>query len=159
VESCGFRGMAQVLFQLHHANMYTSLKKPRLGDRVRLTGFLGVFEVVRVRPDGSLVDLKHLDLHQTDYIEQEVSSHDLIYVRGPQPSPALGRPAPTPAVTPAQMAGSRTASTSRPANTQAAGKQAPHRSTTVPGYASRAAQQLAPVTSAQTSQTQRRKSS
>jgi hypothetical protein len=39
-----------------------------------------------VGPDGSLVDLKHLDLHRPDYIEQEVSAHDLIYVRPPQPA-------------------------------------------------------------------------
>ena len=64
--------------------MYTVLKNPHVGDRVRLTGFLGVFEVIRVGPDGSLVDLKHLDLHRTDYIEREVSAHDLIYVRAPQ---------------------------------------------------------------------------
>jgi hypothetical protein len=85
--------MAKKVPPLHDASMYTSLKRPRLGDRVRLTGFLGVFEVVRVRPDGSLVDLKHLDLHKTAYIEQEVSTHDLIYVRGPQSLDSAARPA------------------------------------------------------------------
>jgi hypothetical protein len=93
-ERWSFRGMAFMVRRLHAVDMYTSLKKPRVGDRVRLTGFLGVFEVVRVRPDGSLVDLKHLDLHQTDYIEQEVSAHDLIYVRGPEPANSVVRPAP-----------------------------------------------------------------
>jgi hypothetical protein len=93
VDRWSFRGMALMVRGLHHADMYTSLKRPRVGDRVRLTGFLGVFEVVRVRPDGSLVDLKHLDLHQTDYIEQEVSAHDLIYVRGPEPASPVSRPA------------------------------------------------------------------
>ena len=103
VRPCPFWGMAQTAAGPHDPNMYTSLKKPRVGDRVRLTGFLGVFEVVRVRPDGSLVDLKHLDLHQTAYIEHEVSAHDLIYLRGPQAddpcsrsASSLGQPAPVP---------------------------------------------------------------
>lgn len=75
--------------------MYTPLKKPCIGDRVRLAGFLGEFEIVRVIHNGSMVDLKHLDLHGPDYIEQEVSAHDLTYLSGasaqrPTPSTANG---------------------------------------------------------------------
>lgn len=139
--------MAQRGHRRHHANMYTSLKKPRLGDRVRLTGFLGVFEVVRVRPDGSLVDLKHLDLHQTAYIEQEVSSHDLIYVRGPQPATPPSRTTAAPVASPARVA----------ASGGSAGVQ--HRSTSPAGYASRTAQHLAASEPVLAGQAQRRKTS
>lgn len=77
--------------------MYTSYENPRVGDRVRLTGFLGIFEVVRIFQNGSLVDLKHLDLHGTDYIEQEVSVHDILYVGPAQPKPAAQAPTSAPA--------------------------------------------------------------
>lgn len=72
-------------------NMNTPSKKPCIGDRVRLAGFLGEFEVVRVIHNGSMVDLKHLDLHGPDYIEQEVSAYDLTYLSGA----AAHRPAPS----------------------------------------------------------------
>ncbi len=65
---------------LHHLKMDTSLKRPSVGARVRLSGFLGVFEIVRIAQDGSFVDLKHLDNGGPDYIEQEMSSRDLIYL-------------------------------------------------------------------------------
>jgi len=52
--------------------MYTSIKKPCLGDRVRRAGGLGVLEVVRVFQDGARVDLKHLDLCGPNFIEQDV---------------------------------------------------------------------------------------
>jgi hypothetical protein len=75
-------------------NMYTPLKKPCIGDRVRLAGFLGEFEIVRVVHNGSMVDLKHLDLHGSDYIEQEVSAYDLTYVTGSHASSVAQRTAP-----------------------------------------------------------------
>lgn len=70
--------------RLHDSKMDTLLRRPSIGDRVRLTGFLGVFEVVRIVQDGSLVDLKHLDFTGPDYIEQEVCSQDLIYLSAQQ---------------------------------------------------------------------------
>lgn len=76
--------MAQRGLRLHDFNMDTLLRRPSIGDRVRLTGFLGVFEVVRIVQDGSLVDLKHLDFTGPDYIEQEVCSQDLIYLSAQQ---------------------------------------------------------------------------
>jgi hypothetical protein len=80
-------------------NMYTPMKKPCIGDRVRLAGFLGEFEIVRVVHNGSMVDLKHLDLHGPDYIEQEVSAHDLTYLNGSHSSSAAQRNAPSSAET------------------------------------------------------------
>ena len=35
-------------------------KKPGIGDRVQITGFLGEFEVVQIKQHGLVVDLKHL---------------------------------------------------------------------------------------------------
>lgn len=68
------------------------MKKPSIGDRVRLAGFLGEFEVVRVIHNGSMVDLKHLDLHGPDYIEQEVSAHDLTYLPNSHAQDGARRP-------------------------------------------------------------------
>lgn len=81
-----------MVHNLHDFNMYTSMKKPCIGDRVRLAGFLGEFEIVRVVHNGSMVDLKHLDLHGPDYIEQEVSAHDLTYLSGTHASGSAQRP-------------------------------------------------------------------
>ncbi len=72
--------MARRYLRLHDLKMDTSLKRPSIGDRVQLTGFLGVFEVVRLVQNGSMVDLKHLDKGGPDYIEQEMSSRELIYL-------------------------------------------------------------------------------
>jgi hypothetical protein len=76
--------------------MYTSMKNPKIGDRVRLTGFLGVFEVVRIFHHGTMVDLKHLDLYGPDYVEREVSTHDLTYLSSSRPPVILGMQAPQP---------------------------------------------------------------
>jgi hypothetical protein len=81
------------LLKAHDFSMYTPMKKPCIGDRVRLAGFLGEFEIVRVIHNGSMVDLKHLDLHGPDYIEQEVSAHDLTYLSGAHASASGQRPA------------------------------------------------------------------
>jgi hypothetical protein len=83
--------MARREKSLHHPSMYTSMKNPKIGDRVRLTGFLGVFEVVRIFQHGTMVDLKHLDLYGPDYIEREVSTHDLTYLCSSRPPVILNR--------------------------------------------------------------------
>ena len=70
------------------------MKNPQIGDRVRLTGFLGVFEVVRIFQNGTMVDLKHLDLYGPDYIEREVSTHDLTYLCSSRPPSFPSRPSP-----------------------------------------------------------------
>ncbi len=80
--------------RLHDLSMDTPKKEPRIGDRVRLTGFLGVFEVVRIVQNGSMVDLKHLDFTGPDYIEQEVFSQDLIYLNLQQLATLPSRPVP-----------------------------------------------------------------
>jgi hypothetical protein len=88
--------MAQRGSRLHDFNMDTLLRRPNIGDRVRLTGFLGVFEVVRIVQDASLVDLKHLDFTGPDYIEQEVCTQDLIYLNAQQLAILASRTAPQP---------------------------------------------------------------
>jgi hypothetical protein len=76
----------------HHHGMDTYTRKPRVGDRVRIKGFLGVFEVVEVAPRGSMVDVKHLDLHHPAYIEKEVLWHELIFLHGEQPAEVVAKP-------------------------------------------------------------------
>lgn len=65
--------------------MDSIMKRPCIGDRVRINGFLGVFEIVQIRQEGLMVDLKHLCVPGPDYIEREVLSKELIYLKPPQP--------------------------------------------------------------------------
>ena len=80
--STGFslRGMALWESRLHHGSMNTRRQPPRIGDRVRISGFLGSFEIVEIRQDGLMADLKHLDLPGPEYIEREILSKELIYL-------------------------------------------------------------------------------
>lgn len=66
-----------------------TLRKPRIGDHVRIDGFLGVFEIVRIERNGMMVDLKHLGMPGPDYIEKEILTRELMYLDSPRPvSPA-----------------------------------------------------------------------
>jgi hypothetical protein len=70
---------------------------PLVGDRVRIKGFLGVFEVVEVEMHGSMVDVKHLDdLPGPAYIEKEVLWHELVYLHAQQKTTLASLPAPWP---------------------------------------------------------------
>ena len=60
-------------------------KVPRIGDRVRIVGFMGEFQVVRVWQGGIMADLRHLGSAGPDYIEKEILSRDLIYPEPPRP--------------------------------------------------------------------------
>ena len=62
-------------------------KKPCIGDRVQIAGFLGDFEVVLIRQRGLAVDLKHLGFPEPDFIEKDIPSSELIY---PNPPLTLG---------------------------------------------------------------------
>ena len=53
---------------------------PRIGDRVRIDGFLGVFEIVRIERNGLMVDVKHLGWPGSDYIEKEILTRELQYL-------------------------------------------------------------------------------
>lgn len=64
----------------HDVRMDSLKRIPRIGDQVRITGFSGRFEVVRVGKDGSMADLKHLDVPGPDYIERDILHHELIYL-------------------------------------------------------------------------------
>lgn len=57
-------------------------RAPRLGDRVRINGFVGLFEIILLRENG-MCDLKHLDSAGSDYIETELLSKELIYIDHP----------------------------------------------------------------------------
>jgi hypothetical protein len=63
----------------HHLNMDRNKRPPRIGDRVQISGFLGTFEVVQIRQEGLMTDLKHLGFSGPDYIEREILSKELIY--------------------------------------------------------------------------------
>ena len=63
--------------------MDNTRQRPRKGDRVQINGFLGVFEVVHVGPNGATADVKHLGLPGPDYIEVEILSQELIYINTP----------------------------------------------------------------------------
>jgi len=63
----------------HDLDMDRSTRPPRIGDRVRISGFLGMFEIVQIRQDGLMTDLKHLGFSGPDYIEKEILSKELIY--------------------------------------------------------------------------------
>ena len=62
------------------------MRLPRIGDRVRIDGFLGTFEIVRVDRNGLMVDLKHLGRPGSDYIEKEILTRELNYVDSPRPA-------------------------------------------------------------------------
>jgi hypothetical protein len=66
--------------------MNTRRQTPRVGDRVRISGFIGAFEIVEIRQDGLMTDLKHLDLPGPEYIEREILSKELIYLGNSDPS-------------------------------------------------------------------------
>ena len=69
---------------LHDLGMDNSWQRPRKGDRVQINGFLGVFEVVQVGPNGATADLKHLGAPGPDYIEAEILAQELIYLNNPK---------------------------------------------------------------------------
>jgi hypothetical protein len=71
--------MARGTFQPHHLNMDRNKRPPRIGDRVKISGFLGTFEIVQIRQEGLMTDLKHLGFPGPDYIEREILSRELIY--------------------------------------------------------------------------------
>jgi hypothetical protein len=56
----------------HDVKMDTLKRIPRIGDQVRIAGFSGRFEVVKVEKNGSMADLKHLDVPGPDYIERDI---------------------------------------------------------------------------------------
>jgi hypothetical protein len=85
--------MALREWRLHYLSMETHARMPRVGDRVRIKGFLGVFEVVEVGPQGSMVDVKHLDLPGPAYIEKEVLWHELVYLHAQQKTTLASLPA------------------------------------------------------------------
>jgi hypothetical protein len=68
----------------HHLNMDRNTRPPRIGDRVRISGFLGLFEIVQIRQEGLMTDLKHLGFSGPDYIEREILSKELIYEDQPE---------------------------------------------------------------------------
>ena len=64
---------------LHSLIMDRNTRPPRIGDRVRISGFLGLFEIVQIRQECLMTDLKHLGFPGPDYIEREILSKELIY--------------------------------------------------------------------------------
>jgi hypothetical protein len=72
----------------HHLIMDRNKRFPRIGDRVQISGFLGTFEVVQIRQEGLMTDLKHLGFPEPAYIEREILSRELIY---PEQLQASGR--------------------------------------------------------------------
>jgi hypothetical protein len=78
--------MAQGQRRLQDMSMISMRKVPRIGDRVRIVGFVGDFQVVKVWQNGIMADLRHLGSAGPDYIEKEILSRDLIYPDPPRPS-------------------------------------------------------------------------
>lgn len=101
-------------------------KKPCIGDRVKIAGFLGAFEVVQVRQNGLMTDLKHLGLPGPDYIEREVLAKELIYLNSPAApaNPSTSRPVDRPMRSATPEAPHRSAS--RPSQTPRSAPGAPH---------------------------------
>jgi len=89
--------MALREWPLDHRFMENHSRMPRVGDRVRIKGFLGVFEIVEVGLRGSMVDVKHLDSPGPAYIEREVLWHELEYPQAQQPAPVASSVAQRPA--------------------------------------------------------------
>lgn len=71
--------MAHGIYKPHPLNMDRHNRPPRIGDRVRISGFLGTYEIVQIRQEGLMTDLKHLGFSGPDYIEREILSRELIY--------------------------------------------------------------------------------
>jgi hypothetical protein len=69
------------------------MRRPYKGDRVRILGQTGVFQVVNVSKDGLFADLRRLQVSGPDYFEKEIPRVVLIYVNAPrlQPQPAAAR--------------------------------------------------------------------
>lgn len=78
---------------LQNPSMDTYASVPRVGDKVRIKGFLGVFEIVGVGLGGAVVDVKHLDLAGPAYIEREVLRHELEYLHAQQRASLVNMPA------------------------------------------------------------------
>jgi hypothetical protein len=76
--------MAVTVHSLDDLSMNITRKYPSIGDRVQIDGFLGEFEVVQVRNDGMMADLRHLGSPGPDYLEKDILSRDLIYSRRSQ---------------------------------------------------------------------------
>jgi hypothetical protein len=51
-----------------------------IGDQVRITGFLGRFDVIELGLNGSMVHIKHLGLPGPDYFERYILAHELNYL-------------------------------------------------------------------------------
>ena len=60
------------------------MRRPYKGDRVRIIGQTGVFQVVNVSKDGLFADLRRLEMPGPDYIEKEIPRVDLVYVNAPR---------------------------------------------------------------------------
>jgi len=86
VSPSNIRRMALWISQTDHFSMYTSTKKPSVGDRVRRTGSHGVSQVIRVLSDGAFVDLKHLDLCGPNFIEMKVPASELTFLSASRPT-------------------------------------------------------------------------
>ena len=71
-----------------------TLRMPRIGDRVKIDGFLGEFEIVQIERNGLMVDLKHLGRPGSDYIEKEILTRELTYVDPPRAGAPSGGAAP-----------------------------------------------------------------
>ena len=71
--------MAETRAQPHPLYIDRNNRPPRIGDRVRISGFLGTFEIVQIRQEGLMTDLKHIGYPEPDYIEREILSKELIY--------------------------------------------------------------------------------
>jgi hypothetical protein len=69
-------------------------RKPRIGDRVRVIGFLGEFQITGVQEAGVTVDLKHLGTPGPDYIETEVLVRELIFLDPPRTGSTAKIPTP-----------------------------------------------------------------
>jgi hypothetical protein len=62
--------------------MSAPLRKPRIGDRVRVPGNAGTFEVIRVTESGTFADLKLFDSSnpRSEHIESNVPMGALLYL-------------------------------------------------------------------------------
>lgn len=84
--------------------MQLANRKLSLGDRVRRNGFPGVLEVTRVFEDGSLVDIKHLDLCGPNFVEIAVPASDLTFLCASRRPAIFVVPSTAAAHTPRQLA-------------------------------------------------------
>lgn len=86
-----FCGIAKQKSVLDDTGMNTKTRRPRVGDLVGISGFLGRFEVIQVGLDGAMTDLKHLGSPGPDYIERDILSHELIYLNAQKLDPSANR--------------------------------------------------------------------